>query len=63
MDMKKIYETLEDKASGDASFRKEVLKDAKGALKKIGIEFPADVDVEVYQSTPKHQHFVLPNKA
>lgn len=63
MDMEKIYNTMVEKASKDEAFKKELLSDAKSALKKIGIEFPDDTTVEVYQSTAKHQHYVLPNKA
>lgn len=63
MDMKEIYEKMVDKASKDADFKKELLKDAKGALKKIGIDFPEDTTVEVYQSTANHKQFVLPNKS
>lgn len=62
MDMKKIYDTMLDKASKDATFKEKLLKDAKGALKKVGIEFPEDMQVEVYQSTAKHRQYVLPNK-
>lgn len=60
MDMEKIYRAMLEKAGSDENFRKELLKDAKGALKKIDVEIPDDVKVEVYQSTPDHLHFVLP---
>lgn len=60
MDIEKIYKVMLEKAVNDEDFRKELLKDAKGALKKIDVEMPDDVKVEVYQSTPDHLHFVLP---
>lgn len=61
MNMDKIYNAMVKKASEDAEFKKELLSDAKSALKKIGIEIPDDTTVEVYESTQDHLHFVLPN--
>ena len=48
------------KAGEDENFRKELLENAKEALKKIDIKIPDDIDVKVYQSTDKHIHYVLP---
>lgn len=60
MDMEKIYNMMLKKASEDENFRKELLENAKEALKKIDIKIPDDIDVKVYQSTDKHIHYVLP---
>ena len=38
LDMKAIYEKMVEKADNDKSFRENLLKDAKAALKSIGIE-------------------------
>lgn len=60
MDMREIYDKMLDKASKDDNFRSELLAKPKEALKKINVEFPDDVDVEVYEMTDDHLHFVLP---
>ena len=60
MDMKEIYGKMVDKASKDDAFRRELLARPKEALKKINVEFPEDVEVEVYEMTDEHLHFVLP---
>lgn len=60
MDMREIYDKMLDKASKDDNFRSELLAKPKEALKKINVEFPDDVEVEVYEMTDDHLHFVLP---
>lgn len=60
MDMREIYDKMLDKASKDDNFRSELLAKPKEALKKINVDFPDDVDVEVYEMTDDHLHFVLP---
>lgn len=60
MDMKEIYNKMVDKAGKDDAFRSELLSKPKDALKKIDVEFPEDVEVEVYEMTDEHLHFVLP---
>ena len=51
MDMKEIYNKMVDKAGKDDAFRSELLSKPKDALKKIAVEFPEDVEVEVYEMT------------
>ncbi len=63
MNMEEVYNKMVNEAGKDPEFRKRLLKDAKNAFKKIGVEFDDDIKVEVYQSTPDHIHFVLPSKA
>ena len=60
MDMKEIYDKMVDKAGKDDNLRSELLSNPKKALKKIDVEFPEDVEVEVYEMTDDHLHFVLP---
>lgn len=49
------------KASQDAGFREELLKDARGAIAKaLGIEIPEAIDVEVLEETPTKAYLVLP---
>ena len=60
MNMKLIYDKIVEKADNDENFKKKVLKNAKEALKEIGIEFPDDVSVEVYQTTKDHMQVVFP---
>lgn len=60
MDMKLIYDKIVEKADNDENFKKKVLKNAKEALKEIGIDFPDDVSVEVYQTTKDHMQVVFP---
>lgn len=63
MDMEKIYNQMVDKASSDPKFKSELLSNATAALKEIGVDFGSDVKVSVFESTPDHVHFVLPEKA
>ena len=51
-----IYNKLLEKADNDKNFRKKVLNDAKSALKEIGIEFPDDVSVKVYENKKDELH-------
>ncbi len=60
MDMKAIYDKMIDAANKDDSFRNELLANPKEALKKIDVTFPEDVEVEVFEMTDEHLHFVLP---
>lgn len=60
MDMKEIYDKMVEKANNDESFKKELLLNPKNAFASIGITFPDDVEVSVFESTEKHIHFVLP---
>ena len=60
MNMKLIYDKIVEKADNDENFRKKVLKNAKEAFKEIGIEFPDDVEVKVYQTTKDHMQVVFP---
>ena len=62
LDMKAIYEKIVEKADNDKSFREYLLKDAKAALKSIGIEFPEDVKVQVFEDKPDDMHVLLPQK-
>ncbi len=62
LDMKAIYEKMVEKADNDKSFRENLLKDAKAALKSIGIEFPEDVKVQVFEDKPDDMHVLLPQK-
>lgn len=62
LDMKSIYEKMVEKADNDKIFRKNLLKDAKSTLKNIGIEFPADVKVQVFEDKPDDMHILLPQK-
>lgn len=62
LDMKAIYEKIVEKADNDKSFREYLLKDAKAALKSIGIEFPEDVKVQVFEDKPDDMHILLPQK-
>lgn len=55
-----IYNKLLEKADNDKNFRKKVLNDAKSALKEIGIEFPDDVSVKVYENKKDELHMVMP---
>jgi len=61
MDMELIYNKLVEKASNDENFKNKVLKNAKEAFKEIGIEFPNDVSVEVYEDKKDDMHVLLPN--
>ena len=63
MNIEKIYDQMVDKASSDDKFKTELLSNAPAALKKIGIDFGSDVKISVFESTPKHMHFVMPTKA
>ena len=60
MAKKKDFKRNTEKADNDENFKKKVLKNAKEALKEIGIEFPDDVSVEVYQTTKDHMQVVFP---
>lgn len=60
MDFDLIYSKLVEKADNDENFRKKVLNDAKPALKEIGIEFPDDVSVKVYENKKDELHMVMP---
>ncbi len=62
LDMKSIYEKMVEKADNDKNFRENLLKDAKAALKSIGIEFPEDVKVQVFEDKPDDMHVLLPQK-
>ena len=62
LDMKAIYEKIVEKADNDKSFREYLLKDAKAALKSIGIKFPEDVKVQVFEDKPDDMHILLPQK-
>ena len=62
LDMKSIYEKMVEKADNDKIFRENLLKDAKSALKSIGIEFPEDVNVQVFEDKPDDIHILLPQK-
>lgn len=62
LDMKSIYEKMVEKADNDKIFRKNLLKDAKSTLKSIGIEFPEDVKVQVFEDKPDDMHVLLPQK-
>lgn len=60
MNFNLIYDKILEKAENDESFRKKLLKDAKAALKELGIEFPDDVKVKVYENKKDELHMVLP---
>ena len=61
MEMKELYEKMLKKCKEDSSFKKRLLDNAKEAIKsEFGVDFGPDVEVEVYQSTEKHKHFVIP---
>lgn len=62
LDMKAIYEKMLEKADNDKNFRENLLKDAKSTLKNIGIEFPKDVNVQVFEDKPDDMHVLLPQK-
>lgn len=62
LDMKSIYEKMLEKADNDKNFRENLLKDAKSTLKNIGIEFPEDVKVQVFEDKPDDMHILLPQK-
>ncbi len=62
LDMKAIYEKIVEKADNDKNFREYLLKDAKAALKSIGIEIPEDVNVQVFEDKPDDMHILLPQK-
>lgn len=62
LDMKSIYEKMVEKADNDKNFRENLLKDAKAALKSIGIEIPEDVNVQVFEDKPDDMHILLPQK-
>lgn len=62
LDMKSIYEKMVEKADNDKNFRENLLKDAKAALKSIGIEIPEDVKVQVFEDKPDDMHVLLPQK-
>lgn len=49
------------RAMKDEAFRKNLLKDARGAVKKdLGIEFPEGVKIHVHENSPTVIHLVLP---
>ncbi len=60
MNFNLIYDRILEKAENDENFRKKVLSDAKTALKEIGIDFPDDVNVKVYENKKDELHMVLP---
>lgn len=60
MDFDLIYSKLVEKADNDENFRKKVLSDAKPAFKEIGIDFPDDVSVKVYENKKDELHMVMP---
>lgn len=62
LDMKSIYEKMVEKADNDKIFRENLLKDATAALKNIGIKFPKDVKVQVFEDKPDDMHILLPQK-
>ncbi|MBR1779525.1 MAG: NHLP leader peptide family RiPP precursor [Clostridia bacterium] len=60
MDMELIYNKIVEKADNDKSFRKKILQNAKEALKEIGITFPDDVNVNVYEDRVDDMHVMFP---
>jgi nitrile hydratase len=43
-------------------YRSRVVKDPRGVLKEFGLELPAEVSVQVYDSTADIRYLVIPNR-
>lgn len=61
MDMKELFEKMQERAENDSEFKERLLKNSKETIEKeLGAKFDDDVKVTVVESTPEHVHFVLP---
>ena len=43
-------------------YRSRVVKDPRGVLKEFGLDLPAEVSVQVYDSTADIRYLVIPNR-
>jgi Nitrile hydratase, alpha chain len=48
------------KSWSDAAFKKRLMTNPKAVFDEFGIEYPANLDVQVVENTDKKRYFVIP---
>ncbi len=56
------YQEIIEKAWKDESFKHELIKDTKKALKGVGVDIPKGVEVKVVEESDNLVYLVIPSK-
>ncbi|TEB13171.1 NHLP leader peptide family RiPP precursor [Pelotomaculum propionicicum] len=57
---KELKEQIIKKAQVDQEFKKALVENPKGALGRLGVQLPAEVEVKVVEESPEVVYLVLP---
>lgn len=56
------YQEIIEKAWKDENFKRELIKDAKKALKSVGVDIPKGVEVKAVEESDNLVYLVIPAK-